>query len=68
MWVNETAANLGYAHYQGEEIGETFDSTTDIVTLIPDTSGVILDCQYCRDIDKYIDSLNVAVALTGGAT
>ena len=48
------------------EVGAKFESTPSVVTLIHDTSGVILDCQYCRDIDKYIDSLNVAVAMTGG--
>ena len=28
------------------EVGETFDSTPNTITLIPDTSGVILECQY----------------------
>lgn len=44
-----------YELYSMEYVGEIFDSTPNIITLIPDTSGVILDCQYCRDIDKYID-------------
>ena len=56
----EGATATEYEPYHKEEIGETFDSTTDIVTLMADTSGVILDCQYLRDIDKGINEANVA--------
>ncbi len=44
-----------YEPYTLEEVGDTFDSIPNTITLIPDTSGVVLDCQYLRDIDKYID-------------
>lgn len=36
------------------------------MTLVTDTEGVNINCKYYRDIDRYIDNLNVAVALTGG--
>lgn len=42
------------------DVGDTFDSTTDSITLIPDTTGGYLDCQYCRDIDKGITEANSA--------
>ena len=58
--IEEGATATEYEPYHKEEIGETFDNTTDIVTLIPDTSGVILDCQYCRDIDKGIVAVREA--------
>lgn len=43
------------AHIEPVEVGETVDSTPNTITLLPNTSGVILDCQYLRDIDRYID-------------
>lgn len=36
------------------------------MTLIPDNQNVILECQYLRDIDTFIDDLMISVALTGG--
>ena len=36
------------------------------MTLIPDTENIIINCQYLRDIDTYIDNLMMNVALTGG--
>lgn len=65
--IEESATATEYEPYSMEYVNDTFDSTPNIVTLVPDTSGVVLDCEYLRDIDKYIDSLNVAVAMTGGA-
>ncbi len=36
------------------------------MTLIPDNQNVILECQYLRDIDTFIDDLMISIALTGG--
>ena len=36
------------------------------MTLTTDSNGVIINCQYYRDIDKYINNLISAIALTGG--
>ena len=35
-------------------------------TLISNTDGVIINCEYYRDIDTYIDNLTTNIALTGG--
>ena len=54
--IEEGATETEYEPYTMEYVGESFESTPDIVTLMPETSGVILDCRYCRDIDKYIEN------------
>lgn len=36
------------------------------ITLLTDTDGVSINCQYYRDIDLYIDNLITDIALTGG--
>ncbi len=46
-----------YEPYQEPQILETNegDSLYPTMTLYSDNQGVVLDCQYLRDIDKYID-------------
>lgn len=36
------------------------------MALVPETEGVLIDCSYLRDIDRYIDNMMMNVALTGG--
>lgn len=36
------------------------------MTLSTDTDGVVINCQYYRDIDTYIDNLMIDVATSGG--
>ena len=61
LQLEYASSGSDYVPYQAPvEVSETFDSATGTVTLIPETSDVTLECAYCRDIDKYIDGLNVA--------
>lgn len=54
------------------EYGSTTDGTVKGIeilpnmTLITDNENVLINCQYYRDIDTYIDNLMMNVALTGG--
>ena len=36
------------------------------MTIISDTENVVIECNYLRDIDTYIDNLMMNIALTGG--
>jgi hypothetical protein len=47
-------------------IAEGLTSLSPNMSLITDTNGVVINCEYYRDIDAYIDNLTSAVALTGG--
>ena len=62
-----------YEPYQEQNATATADGTVNGLTsvspnmmLVPDTEGVIINCEYYRDIDAYIDKLMMNVALTGG--
>lgn len=47
----------------------TVEGVTSIapnMTLLTNNNGVIINCNYLKDIDKYIDNLTTNVALTGG--
>lgn len=41
-------------------------SLSSNMTLISNTDGVIINCEYYRDIDSYIDNSTINIALTGG--
>ena len=45
---------------------EGLTSLTPSMTLVTDTDGIDINCQYYRDVDKYIDNLVMNVELTGG--
>lgn len=45
---------------------EGITSVSPNMTLIPSNDGVVINANYLRDIDTYIDNLKTNVALTGG--
>ncbi len=45
---------------------EGLTSLSPNMTLMTDSEGVVINCQYYRDIDLYIDNLMVDVATSGG--
>lgn len=45
---------------------EGLTSLSPNMTLLTDTEGVTINCQYYRDIDTYINNLATNIALTGG--
>jgi hypothetical protein len=45
---------------------EGLTSLSPNMTLLTNTNGVVIDCQYYRDIDFYIDNQIADIALTGG--
>lgn len=59
-------ADFQTATTNADGIAEGLTSLSPNMTLITDTNGVIINCEYYRDIDTYIDNLTSAVALTGG--
>ena len=54
-------------YVEGQEIiGNSTLNSPNPMTLMTDTPGVVLECQYCRDIDKYINNFTTAIAMSGG--
>jgi hypothetical protein len=45
---------------------EGLTSLSPNMTLVSDTEGVTINCEYYRDIDTYINNLTTNIALTGG--
>ena len=43
-----------------------FTKNPTTTTFVTNTDGVAIDCQYYRDIDKFIDNIAVNLSLTGG--
>ena len=63
-----------YEHYTAKaDYAPSSDGTVEGVTslypnmtLMTDTDGVIIDCNYYKDIDKAFNELSSAIALSGG--
>lgn len=61
-----------YEPYNPYTVTANADGTVDLtsispnMTLFTDTDGVSINCQYYRDIDRYIDNLIGNVVLSGG--
>lgn len=67
--VEISSAPTDYEPYKTPvEVDGAFDSSPEPTVLISDTLGVSVNCQYLRDVDKYIDNLGIAMAMSGGAT
>ena len=45
---------------------EGVNSIAPNMTLLTNNNGVLINCNYLRDIDRYIDNLTTNIALTGG--
>lgn len=54
-----------YEPYQ-EPVFEGVKSISPNMTLLTNNSGTVINCNYLRDIDKYINNLTTNIALTGG--
>lgn len=62
-----------YEPYKGAEYIPSADGTVNSVTslypnttLTTDTDGVLIDCEYYKDVDKTFNELTTSVALSGG--
>ena len=62
-----------YEPYNSATFTPTADGTVNGVTslypnttLMTDTDGVVIDCEYYKDVDKAFDELTTSVALSGG--
>ena len=65
--------NYDYEFYNRTDYTPTADGTVNGVTslypnttLMTDTNGIIIDCDYYKDIDKAYNKLSAAIALSGG--
>lgn len=73
VWINMGSTAISYEPYTSEEYSPNSDGTVDNVTsiypnttLMTDTEGVLIDCNYYKDINKTFDKLTTSVALSGG--
>lgn len=73
VWINMGSTAISYEPYTSEEYSPNSDGTVDNVTsiypnttLMTDTEGVTIDCNYYKDINKTFDKLTTSVALSGG--
>ena len=64
VYSDENEMQTATAVADGTVTGLT--SLSPNMTLITDTEGVNIECQYYRDIDTFINNLNTNIALTGG--
>ena len=58
--------NIVTANANADGTVEGLTSLSPNMTLYTDNDGAIVNCQYYRDIDLYIDNLITDIALTGG--
>lgn len=77
VYLNDICVSLSGGEYEPYKEPQTALATADgtvegltslspNMTLLTNTNGVVIDCQYYRDIDLYIDNQITDIALTGG--
>lgn len=73
MQIEEGTTETEYEAYNGQTATANADGTVEgltslspNMTLYTDNDGAIVNCQYYRDIDTYIDNLLINLAMTGG--
>ena len=73
IWINMGSSAIDYEQYALAEYTPNADGTVNGVTslypntiLTTDTEGVIIDCEYNRDINKAFAELKAAIISLGG--